>query len=88
MISDARAEDMYPTPVDQGSRISKASTRPRRGTGLLPIAIDPAVEHPKVRLSDVSLSYKTDTGSRLLALEGINLEVRQGEFPDAKRAFN
>jgi NitT/TauT family transport system ATP-binding protein len=35
---------------------------------------------PKVRLEDVSLSYRTDHGSRLLALDGINLQVRAGEF--------
>ena len=35
---------------------------------------------PKVRLEDVSLSYRTDNGSRLLALDRINLQVRAGEF--------
>ena len=35
---------------------------------------------PKVKLEDVSLSYRTERGSRLLALDGINLQVRAGEF--------
>jgi NitT/TauT family transport system ATP-binding protein len=35
---------------------------------------------PKVRLQDVSLAYQTDTGSSLVALDRINLEVRPGEF--------
>lgn len=38
------------------------------------------VDTPKVWLKDVSLSYKTDTGSRLLALDNIDLRVRAGEF--------
>jgi NitT/TauT family transport system ATP-binding protein len=39
-----------------------------------------AVSVPKLSLHDVSLSYKTETGERLLALDRINLQVRQGEF--------
>lgn len=35
---------------------------------------------PKVSLQEVSLGYKTETGAELLALDGINLKVRQGEF--------
>ncbi len=35
---------------------------------------------PKVWLNDVSLSYKTETGARLLALDKIDLKVRAGEF--------
>jgi NitT/TauT family transport system ATP-binding protein len=35
---------------------------------------------PKVQLENVSLSYRTDNGSRLSALDGINLQVRVGEF--------
>jgi len=34
----------------------------------------------KVELSDISLSYRTQTGDRLLALDNINLQVRTGEF--------
>jgi NitT/TauT family transport system ATP-binding protein len=42
----------------------------------------PAAENfvPKVKLNGISLSYKTTSGSRLLALDNINLEVKQGEF--------
>jgi NitT/TauT family transport system ATP-binding protein len=35
---------------------------------------------PKVALDAISLSYKTTSGERLLALDKINLEVRPGEF--------
>ena len=35
---------------------------------------------PKVALHGISLSYKTNDGSRLLALDNINLKVKAGEF--------
>jgi NitT/TauT family transport system ATP-binding protein len=35
---------------------------------------------PKVRLADICLSYRTQTGERLLALDHINLQVKAGEF--------
>jgi len=35
---------------------------------------------PKVALDSISLSYKTGSGERLLALDKINLEVQPGEF--------
>jgi NitT/TauT family transport system ATP-binding protein len=40
----------------------------------------PALEIPKVGLREICLSYRTQTGERLLALDHINLEVRAGEF--------
>src|SRR3954470_2949573 len=40
----------------------------------------PPTEVAKVGLSEVCLSYRTQTGERLLALDHINLEVRAGEF--------
>jgi NitT/TauT family transport system ATP-binding protein len=35
---------------------------------------------PKLRLQEVSLSYKAESGSRLVALDGIDLDIRHGEF--------
>ena len=35
---------------------------------------------PKVALDEISLSYRTTSGERLLALDQINLEVKPGEF--------
>jgi len=35
---------------------------------------------PKVALDAISLSYRTTSGERLLALDKINLEVKPGEF--------
>jgi len=49
-----------------------------------PVAIatawDRATEVPKLALKNVSLSYATNSGGRLTALEDINLQVRPGEF--------
>lgn len=41
---------------------------------------DFSLEPSKVGLRDLSLSYRTQEGERLLALDNINLEVRAGEF--------
>jgi len=58
---------------------------PVRGVKLGPVS----VVHPdqatspqvsKVGLSEICLSYRTQTGERLLALDHINLQVRPGEF--------
>jgi NitT/TauT family transport system ATP-binding protein len=50
----------------------------RRG----PVPVDRAhgLKVPKVGLSEICLSYRTQSGERLQALEGINLDVRAGEF--------
>jgi NitT/TauT family transport system ATP-binding protein len=37
-------------------------------------------EIPKVGLSEICLSYRTQSGERLLALDRINLQVKAGEF--------
>jgi len=56
---------------------------PVQGERIGPIAVDtlrPSLEWPKVGLNDICLSYRTQTGERLLALDHINLQVRAGEF--------
>ena len=40
----------------------------------------PAAIWPKVSLRQISLSYRTNSGERLTALENINLDVHRGEF--------
>jgi NitT/TauT family transport system ATP-binding protein len=37
-------------------------------------------ETPKVSLTDICLSYRTQSGERMLALDHINLQVKAGEF--------
>jgi NitT/TauT family transport system ATP-binding protein len=57
-----------------GSRLKKGlapAVRPFRGV---------SSEVPKVGLTDICLSYRTQTGERMLALDHINLQVKAGEF--------
>jgi len=62
-----------PAPIG-GARKKSASaiaSRPLRGV---------LSEVPKVGLTDICLSYRTQSGERLLALDHINLQVKAGEF--------
>jgi NitT/TauT family transport system ATP-binding protein len=61
----------YPVPV--------RGTRPQSNGVVVPIP-HPDSGIPKVALQEVSLSYRAESGVRLLALDRINLEVRKGEF--------
>ena len=77
MSANAHAvPNRYPVP---------ASPRiPARGTRLGPVSVGDAGVAPalisKVGLSEICLSYRTQSGERLLALDNINLQVRAGEF--------
>lgn len=66
----------FPVPID--SRV------PARGAKRGPVSVgqlEPAPHLiPKVGLSDICLSYRTQSGERLLALDHINLQVKAGEF--------
>jgi NitT/TauT family transport system ATP-binding protein len=58
---------------------------PARGTKLGPVSVgypdrESSTKASKVGLSEICLSYRTQSGERLLALDHINLQVRAGEF--------
>jgi NitT/TauT family transport system ATP-binding protein len=58
---------------------------PARGTKLGPVSIghgdrESSTQASKVGLNEICLSYRTQSGERLLALDHINLQVRAGEF--------
>lgn len=78
MSSNAHAVPRrFPVPVEP--RI------PARGAKRGPVTVDElgrdrSLEIAKVGLSDICLSYRTQRGERLLALDHINLQVRSGEF--------
>jgi NitT/TauT family transport system ATP-binding protein len=78
MNSNAQAVPRrYPIPAEP--RISG------RGAKLGPVSIGhpdrlPSTSVSKVGLSEICLSYRTQSGERLLALDHINLQVRAGEF--------
>jgi NitT/TauT family transport system ATP-binding protein len=69
----------FPIPVDpriparSGSRDGKPVLVGRPARSISP-------ETSKVGLSEICLSYRTQSGERLLALDHINLQVRAGEF--------
>ncbi|MGA8700017.1 MAG: ABC transporter ATP-binding protein [Candidatus Sulfotelmatobacter sp.] len=70
-----------PIPIDPRtpSRVSGSRGKAGLATALRPFhGVSPAV--PKVGLKDICLSYRTQSGERMLALDDINLQVKAGEF--------
>ena len=78
MSSNAQAVSRrYPIPVEP--------RMPARGAKLGPVSdghpdVPLATPVSKVGLREICLSYRTQSGERLLALDRINLQVRAGEF--------
>lgn len=70
-----RVPAQIPRPVQQWF-LSKKDPAPQ----LVHPERQPALENPKVVLNQICLSYRTQSGERLLALDRINLQVRAGEF--------
>jgi NitT/TauT family transport system ATP-binding protein len=68
-----------PIPVEPRMPAHIGGIRGKLGLALRPVR---AVSHnvPKVGLKDICLSYRTQSGERLLALDHINLQVKAGEF--------
>jgi len=69
----------FPLPVDIGPRPADESRGKARRNIRTPLHTI-AAETSKVGLSEICLSYRTESGTRLLALDHINLEVKAGEF--------
>lgn len=63
-----------------GARGDVFHGKPPSSVNTLPILPVSESVVPKVALDGISLSYKTTSGERLLALDNISLEVRAGEF--------
>ena len=61
-------------------RGTKRATHRGNGAGLAVLPRPAEVEVPKVRLHNICLSYDTNSGEQLQALQDISLEVRSGEF--------
>src|SRR6059058_5467642 len=77
---------MTPNPASQPS-FSEHRSPARGGVARWKSGVAPAVlplisanSTPKVWLKDISLTYRGNNGSRLLALDSINLQVKAGEF--------
>src|SRR5438128_4025178 len=60
-------------------RASAARWKTGAAPSVLPLP-QPVADVPKVALHGISLRYKTTNGSRLLAIDNIDLKVRAGEF--------
>jgi NitT/TauT family transport system ATP-binding protein len=70
-----------PIPVDPRIPSRVGGARGRSGLASVPRPFRGVLsEVPKVGLSDICLSYRTQSGERLLALDHINLQVKAGEF--------
>jgi NitT/TauT family transport system ATP-binding protein len=54
--------------------------KPGAAPSLVPLRPVEVGENPKVHLDGISLSYKTNDGKQLLALDNIDLKVQPGEF--------
>lgn len=74
-MSTQSVPHQFPLPPDLPSRTG------RHGLATVGPSHRPSsLKAPKVGLSEICLSYRTQSGERLLALDNINLEVRAGEF--------
>jgi NitT/TauT family transport system ATP-binding protein len=71
-----------PLAGDHRSPIRAATTRWKGGAMPLVVPLRQMNGNgiPKVALDGISLSYKTNDGSQMLALDNINLKVKPGEF--------
>ena len=67
-----------PIPVDHRSPARVGDARGK--SGVAPVARGISSGVPKVGLIDICLSYRTQSGERMLALDRINLQVKAGEF--------
>jgi NitT/TauT family transport system ATP-binding protein len=77
-------QNAYPAAVPQipstGVRANVFHGKPASSVTTFPSRVATEVVVPKVALDGISLSYKTTSGERLLALDNINLQVKPGEF--------
>jgi NitT/TauT family transport system ATP-binding protein len=71
-----------PRPVPHTVPVRANVFHGKPASSVTPFPVRPLTEVvvPKVALDAISLSYKTTSGERLLALDKINLEVKPGEF--------
>jgi NitT/TauT family transport system ATP-binding protein len=69
-----------PIPIDPRTPVRSGGSRGKTGlaTALRPVRVISDV--PKVGLTEICLSYRTESGERMLALDHINLQVKAGEF--------
>src|SRR5580704_5809420 len=70
-----------PLLIDPRTPARIGGTRGKMGLAKPPLPVRGSSQGlPKVGVSDICLSYRTERGERLLALDHINLQVKPGEF--------
>jgi len=70
-----------PIPIDPRIPTSIGGARTKSGrAAIVSPSRNVSSSIPKVGLSEICLSYRTQSGERLLALDHINLQVKAGEF--------
>ena len=70
-----------PLLIDPRTPARIGGTRGKMGLAKPPLPVRGSSQGlPKVGLSNICLSYRTESGERLLALDHINLQVKAGEF--------
>jgi NitT/TauT family transport system ATP-binding protein len=69
-----------PVPGDPSGSARLAGARKKSGLASARLLRGISPDVPKVGLSDICLSYRTQGGERMLALDHINLQVKAGEF--------
>ena len=69
-----------PVAARGGVRANVYHGKPTSSVTMIPVRPVSEVVVPKVSLDGISLSYKTTSGERLLALDNISLSVQPGEF--------
>ena len=70
-----------PIPIDPRTPVRAGGFRGKAGLAAAqPRFRGVSSDVPKVGLTDICLSYRTETGERMLALDHINLQVQAGEF--------
>jgi NitT/TauT family transport system ATP-binding protein len=70
-----------PLPVDPRSPARIGGARGKAGrVPVVRLVRGVSADIPKVGLTDICLSYRTQSGERMLALDHINLQVKAGEF--------
>ena len=72
--------EVVPVAPRTGARANVFHSKPASSVTTIPLRPVAEIVIPKVSLDGISLSYRTTSGERLLALDNISMSVQPGEF--------